>query len=373
MSIYKLPAIDDARGASGIGVQVSLQHDLSDLAQAIVRTRAVRAFDHAALRYPIHRCVRAASRRKLEAVFDDLALHAGLSAQRIDTGTLLLDGPGAFVYASGYAKGGYSSCRFDVWTSSVARVEELRALLLRLVGDSRRRDEMYVIDWHYRHSRGTMFNVSFEEMADAPLLDAAYPSLGMPVASFIERYLASPEAVLVLLGPPGTGKTRLVRAILAALSKRKGDSAEIMFTADMRLLEDDEACIDFVTGSHEAFVIEDADHVLKARTDGNSDMHRLLTIADGVVRSQGRKIIFTTNLPNVRDIDDALLRPGRCFAVCDIRLLEREEAERLADVLCAGDDERRAAATERLRQVSQRAVSVAQVYRACGFAADTRA
>jgi ATP-dependent 26S proteasome regulatory subunit len=41
--------------------------------------------------------------------------------------------------------------------------------------------------------------------------------------------------------------------------------------------------------------------------------------ADGVGRAQGRKIIFTTNLRNVHDIDSALLRPGRCFAVSTIK------------------------------------------------------
>jgi len=35
---------------------------------------------------------------------------------------------------------------------------------------------------------------------------------------------------------------------------------------------------------------------------------------DPVVRAQGRKIIFTTKLPNIGDIDEALVRPGRCFA-----------------------------------------------------------
>jgi ATP-dependent 26S proteasome regulatory subunit len=58
-------------------------------------------------------------------------------------------------------------------------------------------------------------------------------------------------------------------------------------------------------------VIEDADHLRMARANGNVDLHRFLAIADGVVRAQGRKIIFTTNLPNVGDIDEALVRPGR--------------------------------------------------------------
>jgi len=48
----------------------------------------------------------------------------------------------------------------------------------------------------------------------------------------------------------------------------------------------------------------------------NVDLHRFLAIADGVVRAQGRKIIFTTNLPSVGDIDDALVRPGAASRWC---------------------------------------------------------
>src|ERR1700676_3197847 len=85
----------------------------------------------------------------------------------------------------------------------------------------------------------------------------------------------------------------------------------------MRALEHGEIFVDVITGNHDAFVIEDADHLLMARSNGNVDLHRFLAVADGVVRAQGRKIIFTTNLPNIGDIDEALVRPGRCFAtVC---------------------------------------------------------
>jgi ATP-dependent 26S proteasome regulatory subunit len=90
-------------------------------------------------------------------------------------------------------------------------------------------------------------------------------------------------------------------------------------------------------------VIEDADHRLMARANGNVDLHRFLAVADGVVRAQGRKIIFTTNLPNVGDIDDALVRPGCCFATVRTRALERSEAESLLIRLsgaCVREDQR---------------------------------
>jgi hypothetical protein len=95
-------------------------------------------------------------------------------------------------------------------------------------------------------------------------------------------------------------------------------------------------------------------------------MHRFLAIADGVTRAQGRKIIFTTNLPNVTDIDDALVRPGRCHAVKNLRSLTPEEAERLAGRLCAGDGARFERVVGILRATASRAHSLAQVYRAVG-------
>src|SRR5690349_24762959 len=149
------------------------------------------------------------------------------------------------------------------------------------------------------------------------------------------------------------------------MSKRKGDSAKIMYTADKRALQNDEIFVDFITGSHDAFVIEDADHLLKARTSGNFELHRFLGIADGVVRAQSRKVIFTTNLPNINDIDDALLRPGRCHAVKNLRSLELGEALRLAERICGEDSEAVARASATLSAASSKYYSVAQVYRAC--------
>jgi hypothetical protein len=164
----------------------------------------------------------------------------------------------------GYSKGEYISCTFRVWTDSLARFEEVRQRLLQVIGDQRLRDQMFVVDWNFCNSRGNLISTSFDEIADDLLLEEAYPSLGKPVSEFIDAYLHARETVLILQGPPGTGKTRLVRAILAAMSRRKGDSAKIMYTADKRALENDEIFVDFITGSHDAFVIEDADHLLKA-------------------------------------------------------------------------------------------------------------
>lgn len=364
MTVHKLSPERQLREPRQVNVGVSFQHWEDNLAGTVVYTRALQAVEMAVANHPIHRIVRCAARRKLEEVFDDLALHMDLTAQRLDTGTLLLDGPEVFVSAEGRQKSGYCSCTFNIWAASTAHVDEIRENIFRIVGDWRIRQEMFVLDWHFS-SRGSLSSTSFEEISCEVLHDEAYPELAEPVREFITRYLDAQETVLILLGQPGSGKTRLVRAILGEMSRRKGDSAEVMYTGDKRALESDEIFVEFITGSHDAFVIEDADHLLTARSNGNEELHRFLAIADGVVRAQGRKILFTTNLPNVNDIDDALLRPGRCFATVRTRSLTREEGGRLIGRLCDGDEGRVNAALAALFRDGARTASVAGIYRAC--------
>jgi hypothetical protein len=365
MTLHKLNAGTEASATSPLDISLVLSHRSYQYTDTIVRARAARALSLMPTHFPIYRLVRGAARCKLEALFDDIALHAGLAAHRLEEGYLLLDGPGVFVSAWGAWKTSYSSFSAHIWAESPPKAEQMRETLMRVIGDRRIQQQMFVINWQFTSGDGSLSSASFEEMPDDELLDEAYPSLGEPVLSFVRRYLAARETVLVLQGTPGTGKTRLVRAILGEISRRKGESAEVMYTADKRALEKDEMFVEFITGSHDAFVIEDADHILMARSNGNIDLHRFLAVADGVVRAQGRKIIFTTNLPNLGDIDEALIRPGRCFASLRTRPLTREEAERLVRRILPQDSPRVREALERAFPEGSRSASVANVYRAC--------
>jgi SpoVK/Ycf46/Vps4 family AAA+-type ATPase len=222
---------------------------------------------------------------------------------------------------------------------------------------------MFSIDWHFL-SGNELESASIEELANDVVRDRAYPEIADGVRSFVARYLDAPETVLVLQGPPGTGKTRLIRAILGEMSRRKGEQAECLYTGDMKALAGDAIYVKFITGTHDAFVVEDADHLLKPRSDGNEHLHRFLAIADGVVRSQGRKIIFSTNLPNVGDLDDALIRPGRCFARVHVRTLTDAEAQALAEEIAAGDAEKLTRASLAFAGEEGRKRSLAEIYRA---------
>ena len=370
MSIHKLNPERATADDISVSVGLELQHKVFDLADSVIKMRAMRALENTATRYPIFRRVRCAARRKLEDIFDDLATQAGLAALRLAEGELLLDGPGVFIEADGWRKAGYCSCQFGIWADSVQRAMEVREQLFRIVGDRYEAEQTFTIEWYFTDSNRGLNSTSFDELMVDRLYDEAYPSLGEPVASFINRYLDASETVLVLQGGPGTGKTRLVRAILSAVSARKADSARVLYTADKRALESDEIFVEFVTGSHDAFVIEDADHLLLARSNGNHDLHRFLAIADGVVRAQGRKIIFSTNLANVNDIDEALLRPGRCFANVRTRNLRHDEAARVMQRLSC-DGLIAQSTIEELFEPGTKDVALARIYRA--FAAGIRA
>jgi hypothetical protein len=334
-------------------------HYFADL---VLQSRLVAALDAGAACYPIYRELRFAARIELEVLLDAVALDPAWRAERMHAGSLILDAGGLFVAAYGSRKTDYCSCTFNIWAADLARAQAARERILAKAGSTRITEPMFSIDWHFLTSGGDLESASIEEMADDALCDRAYPEIEGGVRGFIARYLDAPETVLVLQGPPGTGKTRLIRAILGEMSRRKGEQARALYTGDMKALAADEIFVKFITGDEDAFVVEDADHLLKPRADGNEHLHRFLAIADGVVRAQGRKIIFSTNLPNVGDLDDALIRAGRCFARIHVRALTGAEARALAEEIAAGDAAKLRRAAQAFAGEEGRRRSVAEVY-----------
>jgi len=316
---------------SGVTKEVRL------LGNLVLDNRMARAMSEGVSRYPIYRVVRFAARVELEVLLDAIALDPAWRVERLNAEAALVDGDGVFIAAYGNRKVDYCSCAFYLWAADVARAQQAKDRLLAKAGSTRITEPMFTIEWTFLTSRGGLESAYIEELATDVLRDRAYPEIHGGVNAFIQRYLDAPETVLVLQGPPGTGKTRLIRGILGEMSRRKDDETIALYTGEMKALMGDEIFVKFITGCQDAFVIEDADHLLKPRADGNDDLHRFLTIADGVVRSQGRKIIFSTNLPNVGDLDEALIRPGRCFARVHVRNLTAAEARALAEELGSKD------------------------------------
>ena len=341
-----------------------INYDVWEFSQLIIETRFAEALNEGITRYPIYRSLRFAARIDVETLFDQIALSTNWQTQRLNTRAMLLDSKDFFVSANGSRTGTYSSYHFSIWAESIDSAEQIKKSILDHVGIARIQEPMFSIDWHFLTSKQSLESAEIEELADDVLYDESYPMIEEGVFNFIQRYIEANETVLVLQGSPGTGKTRLIRAILGELSRRKDGKASALYTGDMKALESDEIFVKFITGWDDIFVVEDADHLLKPRAKGNENLHRFLSIADGVVRAQGRKIIFSTNLPNVGDLDDALIRPGRCFARLSTRELSKEEAKNLLVRICV-DKELDADSVEAVLYKTDKAkYSLAEIYKA---------
>lgn len=173
--------------------------------------------------------------------------------------------------------------------------------------------------------------------------DEFYPWMSKSIATFAREYSESSANVLLLLGQPGTGKTSFIRGLIREMSY------ETWVTYDSKVQQNEQFYIQFTAIARNAdipaslpeelrdgskrddgrcLVLEDADEMLSKRTEGNKIMNRLLNLSDGLVSLPARKIIFSTNLPGLKSVDEALLRPGRCFAAIKFRDLTRAEAQR---------------------------------------------
>jgi len=224
----------------------------------------------------------------------------------------------------------------QVFSSSIEKIYSYLEFFKEQVSDISSKSKINMeLTWFY-YSHPKVRNVYITEEINDLFIKEAYPYLDAD--TMIDAYLESDEPVLILIGPPGTGKTRLIRYLLRKRYDKDG-SVKVAFTSDQYVIENSEIFMNFLLEDFTTLVIEDIDYHLRPRKDGNAAMYNFLTASNSIVTNyfKKKKIILSTNLPDVKNIDEALLRPGRCFDIIETRSLVTEETQNLLKALNRDD------------------------------------
>lgn len=169
-----------------------------------------------------------------------------------------------------------------------------------------------------------------------------YPYLNTD--ELFKQYTLADEAIIVLSGDPGLGKTKLVNMYLRYLMENGNillddddlGMVDAVYVKNEDVLISDEFWNYLRESKPNVVILDDIDTYLTARTKSvrseqefrhNKFISNFLSFSDGLFSEEKRiKFLLTTNMES-STIDKALLRKGRMFNILKLRALHYEEAK----------------------------------------------
>lgn len=157
--------------------------------------------------------------------------------------------------------------------------------------------------------------IKFEDVADLDdVKNAMKEAIEMPLLhpEILEEFEVKPVSGILLFGPPGTGKTYIVKAAANEFNVPMLfiSGAELMDRGPSQAVEVIKETFNRARENAPAVIfIDEVETVAPAREVVSPVMGQLLQEMDGIRKTKNVVVIGATNLPHL--LDKALLRPGR--------------------------------------------------------------
>lgn len=139
------------------------------------------------------------------------------------------------------------------------------------------------------------------------------------------------SGLAVIHGAAGTGKTYYIKNLISSLDKQF-----ILVTNTIAAHMAEPEFIAFMMENKDSiFILEDCEQILMAREENRfgGAIANILNMSDGLMSDIFNiKFICTFNT-DIKNIDEALLRPGRCFVNYEFKPLCKEKTEKLMNSL----------------------------------------
>jgi len=160
--------------------------------------------------------------------------------------------------------------------------------------------------------------------------------------NLVKRIQAEPKGLVLLHGAPGTGKTYYIRNFLKSMLNIGKEviyfspgMVNHLVSPDLMTFLSDTVMEMSSKGKSCVLLLEDAEPLLQTRQGGtrSDGITNLLNLSDGLLNDMLNVQVIATFNTDLKNIDEALLRPERLIARKEFKKLSTNEANTLAKEL----------------------------------------